>query len=87
MNATPCARKLTIAETFTDNKLPVRMFHLHMLLEVRQFVYSLLRERHQEHIERHAGHSVVLCLYIRVLALVSLLVSLIFAFLEFTGIG
>ena len=82
MNATPCADKLTIIEAFADNELPVRMFHLHVLLEVCQLVYPPLGERHQEHIERHAGHSVVLRLYVRVLPLVSLLVSLVLTSLE-----
>ena len=81
-SATPCAGKLTIIETFADHELPVWMFHLHMLLEVCQLVYPPLGERHQEHIERYASHSVVLRLYIRVLPLVSLLVGLILTPLE-----
>ena len=82
MDGTPCADELTIIEAFADHELPVRVFHLHMLLEVCQFVYSLLGERHQKHVKRHASHSVVFRLDIRVLPLVSLLVSLILTFLE-----
>ena len=76
-SATPYADKLTIIEAFADHELPVRMFHLHMLLEVRQFIYPFLGERHQEHIECHASHRVVFRLYVRVLPLVSLLISLV----------
>ena len=82
MNATPCADELTIIETFADHELPVWVFHLHVLLEVCQSVYPFLGERHQEHVKRHASHSVVFRLDIHVLPLVSLLVSLILAFLE-----
>jgi len=82
MSATPYADKLTIIEAFADHELPVRMFHLHVLLEVRQFVYPPLGERHQEHVECHASHCIVLRLYIRVLPLGGLLVGLVLTPLE-----
>ena len=77
MSETPCADKLTIVEAFADHKLPIRMFHLHMLLEICQFVDSPLGERHQEHIKCHASHSIVFCLYVCILPFVGLFVSLI----------
>ena len=78
--------QLTIIESLTDYELPIGMFHLHMLLKVRQSVYPSLRERHQQHIKRHASQSVVLRLYIRVLPLISLLLDLILTPLEFGGV-
>lgn len=86
-SATPYADKLTIIEAFADYELPVRMFHLNMLLEIGQFVDPPLGERHQEHIKRHASHSIVLRLDIRILPLVGLLVSLILASLELVRVG
>lgn len=46
MSATPRADKLTLIKAFADHEPPVWMFHLHMLLKVRQFVYPPLGERH-----------------------------------------
>ena len=86
MSATPYADKLTIIEAFADHELPVWMFHLHMFLEVRQFVNPSLGERHQEHVKCHASHSVVLRLHIRVLPLDSLLVGLVLTPLELVGV-
>lgn len=84
---TPCADKLTVIESLADHEFPVRVFHLHMLLEVCQSVYPPLGERHQEHIKRHASHSIVLRLDIRILPLVGLLVRLILASLELVRVG
>jgi hypothetical protein len=38
----------TVVETFANNKLSIRIPHLHVFLVVPQVVYTLLRERHEQ---------------------------------------
>lgn len=76
------SKRFTIVKPLADYKVPIRMAHLHMFLEITQLVDALLRERHKEHIHRHAGDRVVLRLHIRMFPPPRMLLWLAFSLFE-----
>lgn len=80
-------RKHTFIKPLTRLKILIRLPHHTMLLIPTQLLDPLLREGHNEHIDRYACHRVVLCLEIGVSAFDGGLGGFAFAGCEFGGVG
>jgi len=78
---------LTIIKPITDDKVPIRMAHLHMFLEVPQLVDALLRERHEQHVHSDTCNGIVFRFYVSVFPPSRVLLCLALAFDELGRIG